>query len=543
MRMIKEVLRLHHSCGLSNKQISKSLGCSRGAVTEYLHRAEAAGLTWPLPEELDDAQIEQRLFPPSAKSRGKPLPDFNYIHTELKKKGVVLIQLWAEYREDNPDGYGLSQFCDLYRKYAKTLNLVMRIEHKAGEKAFSDFAGKTLSIVINPKTGQTKEAHLFVCTLGASNYTFAELFWDETTESWCNGHAAAFSYFDGCPKFVVPDNPKPVVTKANPYEPDINPSFAQMAAHYDVAVTPARVRKPKDKAKVEAAVGLATRWILAVLRNHKFYSLAEARVAVRELLDKLNNRQFKKMPGSRRSLYEGIDKPALKPLPVTPYEFANFKDASVGIDYHVVFDNHFYSVPYQYRGEVVEVRATFTTIEVFRRGKRIASHPRGLPDYKASTIKEHRPKSHQEYGDWPPERIIDWAKKIGPSAAMLCESIMARREHPEQGYRSCLGILRLTKKFGDSRLELACHRALAIGGFTYKSVKSILESKLDQRPLPEKPNQLSIVHSNIRGADAFTVPQKENDHVDTSDDRDNEITEASWNDESSGSANGTEGGP
>lgn len=542
MRMIKEVLRLHHSCGLSYTQISKALRCSRGAVAEYLHRAEAAGLSWPLPEELDDTQIERRLFQPAARFRGKPLPDFIHIHTELKKKGVTLIQLWAEYREEHPDGYGQSQFCELYARFRKNLNLVMRIEHKAGEKAFSDFAGKTIPIVINRQTGEARFAHLFVCTLGASSFTFADLYWNERAESWCNGHAAAFTYFDGCTKFVVPDNPKPVVTKACPYEPDINPSFAQMAAHYDVVVFPARVRKPKDKAKVEAAVGLATRWILAVLRNRTFFSLAEARAAVRELLDKLNDRPFKKMAGSRRSLYETVDKPALKPLPIVPYEYAHFKKASVNIDYHVVYDDHFYSVPYQFRGEVVEVRATSTTVEIFLRGKRIASHPRGLPDYKASTLNEHRPKSHQQYGDWPPERIIDWARKIGPSTVALAEAIMARKEHPELGYRSCLGILRLAKKFGETRLEAACYRALAIRGLSYKSVKSILASNLDQRPLPEKPHQLAIVHTNIRGADAFTLPNKEIDHANTSDARHNEVTEALWNGESTRGAAGTQGG-
>jgi transposase len=539
--MIKEVLRLHHSCRLSNTKISKALGCSRGAVAEYLHRAKAAGLSWPLPEELDDAQIEQRLFPQS-ETRHKPLPDFDYVHRELKKKGVTLVQLWAEYREDHPDGYGLSHFCELYGLFRQKLNLVMRMEHKAGEKCFSDFAGKTLPIVIDQRTGQRRDAHLFVCTLGASSLTFADLFWDESTESWCNGHAAAFQYFDGCPEFVVPDNPKPVVTKACPYEPDINPSFAQMAAHYDVVVTPARVRRPKDKAKVEAAVGLATRWILAVLRNRTFFSLAEARVAVRELLDKLNDRPFKKIPGSRRSLYESLDRPALKPLPVVPYEYSKFKKASVNVDYHIVYDNHYYSVPYQFRGEVVEVRATASTVEVFRRGKRIASHPRGLPDHKASTITEHRPKNHQEYGEWPPERILNWARKIGPYTAVMAETIMGRKDHPELGYRSCLGILRLAKKFGESRLEAACQRAVAIRGFSCKSVRSILESNLDQRPLPEKSHQLSIVHSNVRGSAAFTLENKENSHANTSNHRNNESHEAHGHGEGPGSANGTEGG-
>jgi transposase len=526
--MIKEVLRLHHSTGLSQTQIAKALGCSRGAVAEYLYRANAAGLSWPLPDELDDGQLERRLFPPKSHEKSRSLPDFNYVHTELKKKGVTLIQLWAEYREDHPDGYGQSHFCDLYQRFENSLNLVMRQDHKAGHKAFSDFAGKTLHIT-DSKTGEVTPAYLFVCTLGASSFTFAELFWDQSAESWCNGHAAAFSYFDGCPAIVVPDNPKPVVTKACPYEPDINPSFSQMAAHYDIAVMPARVRRPKDKAKVEAAVGLATRWILAVLRNRTFFSIAEARKAVRELLDKLNDRQFKRMSGSRRSLYQLIDKPALKPLPLVPYEYSQFKKASVNIDYHIEYDRHFYSVPHQFRGEVVEIRATSTTIEILRRGKRIATHPRSFVENKASTLIEHRPKNHQQYGDWPPERIVNWARTIGPSTTALMEAILARQKYPELGYRSCMGILRLAKKFPESRLEAACKRALAIRGLSYKSVKSILDSNLDQRTAADKPQDLAIVHANIRGASAF-VPanNKEIANVDRANDRQDEGAETKW---------------
>jgi transposase len=544
MRMIKEVLRLYHSSGLSQKQISKALGCSRGAIAEYLHRAQAAGLSWPLPEDLDDAQIESRLFPPTTPAKRRTLPDFNYIHAELKKKGVTLIQLWAEYREEHPDGYGQSQFCDLYGRFEKSIDIVMRQEHKAGHKAFSDFAGKTLYIT-DSGTGELNPVFLFVCTLGASNFTFADLFWDLSTESWCNGHAGAFSYFDGCPEIVVPDNPKPVVTKACPYEPDINPSFAQMAAHYNIAVIPARIRRPKDKAKVEAAVGLATRWILAVLRNRTFFSIAEARTAVRELLDMMNDKPFKRMPGSRRSVYESIERSALKPLPMVPYEYATFKKASVNIDYHVEYDRHFYSVPYQFRHEIVEIRATISTVEILRRGKRIATHPRSFAEYKASTLIEHRPKSHQQYGDWPPERIINWARTIGSSTAALIEAILARQKYPELGYRSCMGILRLAKKFPENRLEAACQRALAIRGLSYKTVKSILDSNLDQRTVAEKPQDLAIVHANIRGASAF-IPQlhnKEITNADKSNDRQDEGSEATRHGQSSGDATGTEGGP
>lgn len=543
MRMIKEVLRLRYSSGLSHKQISKALGCSRGAVAEYLYRAQAADLKWPLPDDLDEAELERRLFPPVKKATNRPLPDFDYVHTELKKKGVTLMQLWAEYREDFPDGYSQSQFCEYYSRYTKSLDVVMRQEHKAGDKAFSDFAGKTLPIT-NPRTGEVKGAHLFVCTLGASNFTFADLFLDESTESWCNGHAAAFSYFGGSPRIMVPDNPKPVITTANPYEPDVNPSFAQMAAHYDVAVMPARVRRPRDKAKVEAAVGLATRWILAVLRNRTFFSLAEARVAVRELLDKLNDRPFRRMKGCRRSVYEAIDKPALKALPMVPYEYAQFKKTAVNIDYHIEYDRHFYSVPCQYRGEVVEVRATSSTIEILRRGKRIASHARSYIEYKATTVNEHRPKSHQQYGEWPPERVISWARSIGPSTAALIEAILARQKYPELGYRSCMGILRLSKKFPEARLESACNRALAIRGLSFKSVKSILDSNLDRRPLAEKPHDLALVHNNIRGASAFvpSLDHKENEHADSTNPGEDEELEALRNGESLGGATGTEGG-
>jgi transposase len=314
-----------------------------------------------------------------------------------------------------------------------------------------------------------------------------------------------------------------------------------MAAHYDIAIIPARVRHPKDKGSVELAVGLATRWVLAVLRNRIFFSLAEARAAVRELLDKLNERPFKKIPGSRRSLFEAVEKAALKPLPPVPYEYAVFKNSSVNIDYHIEYDRHFYSVPYWLRGEVVEVRATQTTIEIFHEGKRKVVHPRSFVVNKATTLKEHRPKSHQEYGDWAPERLVNWARKIGSSTAALVDAILARQKYPEMGYRSCLGILRLTKTFGNERLEAACNRALAIRGFSYKSVKSILRSNLDQRPLPEKPHQLAIVHDNVRGAAAFQT-EEENYYANTSDNRQDEGNETARNGPGSGVSTGTEGG-
>lgn len=504
MRMIRELLRLHHSCGASQNKISKAIGCARSTVSEYLKRAQDAGLSWPLPPELDDEELlERHLFSPPAEKM-RPQPDCNYMHQELKKKGVTLELLWQEYKEVHPDGYQITQFCEIYRQWRKTIDLVMRQDHKAGQKAFSDFAGTTLPIV-DATTGEVTFAHLFVCALGASSYTFARLFWNETSESWCNGHALAFSFFQGCPEIVVPDNPKPVITKACRYEPEINPSFSQMAAHFDVVVIPARVKHPKDKAVVESAVGVATRWILAALRNRTFFSLAEANEAVQALLTKLNSRPFKKIPGSRLSRFEEIDKPALKALPRDKYEFVQIKKASVHIaDYHVEFDKCWYSVPFHYRGREVEVRASDHTVEIFLRGKRIACHLRHVIAGKRTTLREHRPKNHQEYGDWPPERLVRWAAQIGPATKVLIEKILAHSEHPESGYRTCFGILRQARLVGNSRLDAAAGRALAINTCSVKSIRSILSHGLESRPLPEKPRQLTIIHENIRGAESFS---------------------------------------
>lgn len=509
MRMIREILRLHYSCGLGKKMISRSLGCSRQSASNYINRAKAMGLTWPLPAEFDDDDhLEKFLFPKSVgatpSKNKKPQPDCNYIHQELKKKGVTLDLLWREYKSDHPNGYQLSQFKNIYCQWRRTADLSMRQDHKAGQKAFSDFAGKTLPIT-DPHTGEITMAHLFLCTLGASSYTYARLFFHEDSEAWCVGHALSFKFFGGCPEIIVPDNPKPVTTKACPYEPDINPSFNQMANHFGVAVIPARVRRPKDKAVVESAVGVATRWILAVLRKQTFFSLAEANQAVEALLTQLNNRPFKKLPGSRRSRFDESDKPALKPLPEHQYEYMHVKYASVHIaDYHVEYDSCWYSAPYQYRGRLVEVRTTINTVEIFLKGNRIASHPRGFKKGTRSTLNEHRPKSHQEYGAWPPERLIKWAASIGPSTQCLIEQILKKHQHPEQGYRSCFGILRLSKSSGNKRLNAACARALAINAFSFKSVESILKSGLDRCSLPEKPRQLKLLeHENIRGAIAF----------------------------------------
>jgi len=476
-----------------------------------LHTAVAAGLSWPLPTEIDDTTLERLLYPPpEARPQKRPEPDWQYIHEQLKLKGVTLILLWQEYKEQNPDGYQLSQFCERYRQWRAQLNITMRQTHRAGDKAFSDFAGAKFK-VIDQATGEVQYAHLFVCALGASNYTFADVFRDESSESWCTGQALAFKYFGGVPAAIVPDNPRSAVKKPCRYEPELNEAFRNMSSHFGCAVLPARVRHPKDKAKAESAVGVVTRWVFARLRNRDFFSLEELRSEVKLLVDDLNNRPFKKLPGSRLSAFEQLDKPALKPLPEHPYEYFEIHKALVGFDHHVEFDQHWYSVPYQLVRKEVELRVTASCIEVLHGGKRACSHPRSFENGGASTADEHRPKAHREYATRSPARLINWAHSVGPGTLRLVESTFENRLHPEQAYNRCIGILKLGKRFGNDRLEAACNRALVTGATSYTSIKSILNTGLDQRPLPppESASQLRILHHNLRGAKYFKTQGEE----------------------------------
>jgi len=502
MRKVREALRLKFSCGLSVSGIARSLCVARSTVSEYLSRANSAGISWPLSNDLNDDALERLLFPLplSVPSSKRPLPDFSDIHEELKRKGVTLLLLWQEYKAKHPDGYQYTRFCNLYRKWKGHLDLPMRFNHKAGEKMFVDYCGQTLPVV-NRKTGEVREAQIFVAVLGASSYTFAEATWTQSLPDWTGSHVRAFENFGGVTEIIVPDNLASGVSKACRYEPDINPTYQDLAMHYGTAVIPARVRKPRDKAKVESGVLLVERWILAKLRHRTFFSLAESNEAIGELREALNNRPFKKLPGSRRSLFEKLDKPALKPLPPSPYQYAEWKKAKVNIDCHVEVLDHYYSVPYRLVRQTVDIRTTSATIEIYHKGKRQASHMRNRFKGRHTTTKAHMPKSHQRYLEWTPSRILIWAKKTGEATADLLAEIMARRPHPEQGFRSCLGIMRLGKAYGDERLEAACERALVINAFSYKSVQSILKTGLDQQPLPEQPKQQDpIDHQNIRGS-------------------------------------------
>jgi len=502
MRKIREVFRLKFECDLSNRQIAKSCNIARSTVAEYLFRFQQAALSWPLPQDIDDNQLEQLLYPqlPVVPADQRPVPDWPYIHQQLRHKSVTLMLLWQEHKEQYPQGYQYSQFCYLYRQWANQIDPVMRQEHRAGEKLFVDYAGQTVQIY-DLHTNQMREAQIFVAVLGASNYTYAEATWSQSLPDWIGSHSRAFIFFGGVSQIVVPDNLKSAVSKACFYEPDINPTYLDMANYYDTVVIPARTRKAKDKAKVEVAVQVVERWILARLRNRQFFSLKQLNEAIAQLLVELNSRAFKKLPGCRKQLFETLDQPALKPLPVQPYQYAEWKIATVHIDYHIEADFHYYSVPHQLIGKMIDVRITETTIECFYKSKPVASHIRSYLKGRHTTVKEHMPKSHQQWAKWNPQRFINWAAKIGPHTAQLIELILNSRKHPQQGFRSCLGILRLAKSYDDQRMEAACRRALTIGSTSYKSVASILKYNLDQKPLPgQASTEVAIDHKNIRGA-------------------------------------------
>lgn len=496
MRKIKEIMRLIYEEGLSERMTAKSCGIGKSTVQDYLARIKNAGITWPLPPDMDEEHIESLLFPSGTKTK-RDMPPFEEIHTELKKKGVTLMLLWQEYKERNPDGYQYTQFCDHYRHWAKNHEVYMRQHHKAGEKLFVDYAGLTIPV---HEGNEVRQAHLFVVTLGASNYTYAEASFSQDLPSWILSHVNAFRYFNAVPKIIVPDNLKSGVTRPCRYEPDINPSYLDMASHYGIAIIPARVKKPRDKAKVEVAVQIAERWIIAAIRNYTFFSIAELNRVIKEKLTDMNNRPLQKLSKTRRELFETIDRPAMEPLPEKDYEYAQWKKAKVNFDYHIEIDHHYYSVPHMYVRREVEIRTTARTIEVFFKGKRIASHIRNFTKNSFTTMTEHMPESHKRYLEWTPERIISWAGKNGPATELLLRTIMESKIHPEQRYRSCLGIIQLVRYYGQDRVEKACERALTMKAFTYKSVLSILKTGLDGKDILLGRQEVKIIsHPHIRG--------------------------------------------
>jgi transposase len=503
MRKIKEALRLRAG-GHSLREIARSLAIAPSTVHEYFGRADRAGLRWPLPQHWSDAELEARLFPPPPSSAvARPLPDWADIHQEMKNRkrtGVTLQLLWIGYKTEHPFGLGYSRFCELYTQWRGGLDRVLRQEHRAAEKVFVDFAGQTVPIV-DRGTGEIRPAQIFVGVLGCSNFTYVEACWSQDLSDWIGAHVRMFDYFQGVTELIVPDNLRAGVRHACYYEPDLNPTYHELAVHYGTAVLPTRKRKPRDKAKVEAGVLLVERWILARLRKHTFFSLADLNREIRRLLELLNDRPFQKLEGSRRSLFESLERPLLRALPEQRYEFARWKKARVNIDYHIEVLGHFYSVPYKLFREQVDVRITERAVEVLHSGRRVAVHLRSHKQGGYTTEPGHRPKSHQEYLEWTPSRIIAWAEQTGSRTGELARRIIESKPHPEQGYRACLGIIRLADRYSKQRLEAACDRTLRIGGLSYRSVKSILQSGLDQTPLEEQTTlPLPQDHEHVRGS-------------------------------------------
>jgi transposase len=507
MRKIHEVLRLHFEHGRSKREIARIINVSPTTVSDYLARATLAGLSFPLPQEVDDAVLDRRLFPPSEPSSvQRPAPAWATVHKELRRKGVTLELLWQEYKAEQTDGFQYSAFCEHYRRWRQRLTLSMRQTHTPGEKLFIDYAGQTVSVT-DGGTGEIREAQVFVAVLGASNYTFIEATWSQQLPDWIGSHVRALDFFGGCTELWVPDNLRSGVSKASRYEPDINPTYHDLAEHYDVAVLPARARRPKDKAKVENGVLVVTRWVLARLRHQRFFSLNELNRALRTLLADLNDRPFKKLPGCRASAFAEMDQPALRALPALPYEYAAWKVARVGVDYHVEVDGHFYSVPCQHARAQTDVRVTKATIEIFLRGQRVASHACSTFKGRHTTIDAHMPAAHREVAGWNADTLSTRAAAIGPRCEILVGRLLSQRRHPQQAFRSCLGVLSLGQKYGIERLEAACARALKHSAVSWKSVQAILKNGLDQEPQgPQRTLDLPE-HENLRGATYYQSNQ------------------------------------
>ena len=502
MRQVREVLRLKHAAGYSVRRISEAIGISHSTAAEYLRRAAVVGITWPVPPGLDDAALERKLFippftPPEAL---RPQPDWARVHAELRRPGVTLLLLWQEYRAQHPDGYGYSRFCDLHADWRGRVSPTMRQTHVAGERLFVDYAGQTVEVV-DPLTGEVRPAQIFVAALGASNLTYAEARWSQGLADWIGCHANAFAFFGGAARQLVCDNLKAGVTAACRYEPGINRTYQEMAAHYGTAVVPTRVRRPRDKAKVEVAVQVVRRWVLARLRHRRFFSLAELNGAIRDLIEELNARPMRHLGTSRRALFEGLERPALLPLPAEPYVYAEWRRCRAGLDYHVEVHGHFYSVPYRLVRETLDARITDQTVEVFHHGVRVASHLRSPLRHRHTTVVEHMPSAHRRHAEWTPTRLLREAAAIGPATAGLIERILTAKPHPEQGFRACLGILRLVRAWGAERVEAACRRGLDIGARSYGSITSILRHGLDRARRPEPvPDEPPLRHGNIRGS-------------------------------------------
>ncbi len=515
MRKLKEILRLKFDSELSNRAIGRAVNVSPSSVSYYARALSKSGKSWKEAQALTDNELEQLLAPHCTQLREK-LPakaelDFKCIHQELKRKGVTLLVLWEEYQKRyliNIHSY--STYCRLYRKWRKKLKPSMRQTHTGGEKCFIDYAGPRVPIR-DPQTGEIREAMIFIGAMGASNYIFAEATWTRSSEDWLGSHVRMLEFFGGVPELIIPDNEKSGVTKACYYDPDVNRSYAYLASHYNTVILPTRPYKPQDKASAEVAVQIVERWILARLRKHVFFSLEELNSAIAALLIELNNKPFQKLAGTRKTQFELLDKPALKPLPKINFEYACIKSSKVRLDYHVEVNGHYYSVPYNLINETVEYRLTSHTLEVYYQGNRIASHVSSQEIGKSTTCQEHMPRAHQEHDSWSPDGFVKWAQNIGNSVVELVNIVIENQPHPECCYRVHLGLKRLYKDYGETRFAKACRYALTINTPTFRSIKSILLNKLESNGCSDARAALndlqydfkSSPHPNLRGPNYY----------------------------------------
>lgn len=510
MRKIKEILRLRYEAGLSLRGVSQSLNIGYGTVVDYINRAEQANISWPINSSLDERDLGLLLFPtqPVTGQRRFTEPDFMGCFTGLKKSKLVTRHLlWQEYRQQHPkDGYSYAQFCHRFKEWQGKQKRSMRQIHIAGEKMFVDYAGPTMQVV-NPDTGEYRTAQIFVAVLGASSYTFACAHWSQQLPDWLDAHVQALNYFGGIPEIIVPDNLLSAVTKTHRYQPDINASYLQLAEHYQTAIIPARPRKPKDKSKAEIGVQIVERWVMARLRHQSFFTLSSLNQAIRLLVDELNDKPFQKLPGSRRSQFEQLDKPVLRPLPSNPYQYTDIKRARVHIDYHIEYDRHYYSVPHHLVKQEVEVQVCDNTVSVYHHGQRIASHLRSYHKEGHTTLREHMPEAHQSVHDWSDDRFLKWANNIGTETREIVHILLHKKRHPEQNYRAVLALLSNAKKYSNERLNNACGRALLINSPTRSSIESILKQGLDKVAIETDEmtqEELALdTHENVRGEDYY----------------------------------------
>jgi transposase len=508
MRKLTQIIRLHFDAKLSTRPIAKSLGLSVGVVNKYINRARANNLSWPLPNGMDERALNELLKAGSGQpkqSLAATSIDFIKVHQELSRKGLTLQLLWDEYQSEQEIPLSYSRYCYHYRVYKQSLKRSMRQTHKAGDKVFIDYSGVTMDI-IDPETSDIRSAEIFVGVLGASKYTFAEATWSQQLPDFLASQRHMFEFFGGVSALIVPDNLRSAISKSCRYDPDTNPTYAQFIEHYGTAVLPARPYRPQDKALVESGVQVVQRWILARLRHQTFVGLAELNAAIAQLLKILNQKPFQKLPGCRESAFLEMDKPALRPLPLEAYHYRQYKSSRAGIDYHVTLNGHYYSVPHQYCGEIIDLWFNQHTVECYFKGERIAMHLYStLPGQ--STITHHMPTGHRIQSQQSKERFMRWAEQIGNHTAIVVKKILDEKPHPEQAYRSCQGLLKLGKTYGENRLEQACSYGVHQGAYSRKSILSILENKLDQlAAAPDAPLNLHLstsVHENIRGSQYY----------------------------------------